>query len=262
MYAAPEPVARANAAFWAALRAMLVDEGIGDLPDTLSTDIAYDAAWQHSDLVLAQTCGYPYMRMLRGKVRLVATPCYAYEGCEGPLSGSVVVVHRDARFENLEALAGVRVAINGRDSNSGMNLLRRTIAPYARAGRFFSKVTETGGHRASLAAVADRKADTAAIDSVTFGHLRRFAPDEVSKVRVLARTPIGPGLPLITRGSASDMAVEALRRALRRFVADPATADIRDILAIRDFAILDDGDYDRILAFEREAQQLGYPEIA
>jgi ABC-type phosphate/phosphonate transport system substrate-binding protein len=262
MYAAPEPVAAANAIFWAALRTILLDEGMHDLPEGLSTDIAYDEAWRHPDLFLAQTCGYPYMHKLKGRVRLVATPCYAYDGCEGPLSGSVIIVRRDSVFHNLEALAGSRVAINGRDSNSGMNLLRRTIAPHARKGRFFSQVLETGGHRASLSAVASNLADTAAIDSVTFGHIMRFAPDEVSDVRILARTPLGPGLPLITRGSASDSLVAALRHGLRRFVADPATADIRGILAIRDFAILDDADYDSILAFERESRDLGYPEIA
>jgi ABC-type phosphate/phosphonate transport system substrate-binding protein len=262
MYAAPEPVAAANASFWAALRTILLDEGMHDLPEGLSTDVSYDEAWRHPDLFLAQTCGYPYMHKLKGRVRLVATPCYTYDGCEGPLSGSVIIVRSDSVFHDIESLAAARVAINGRDSNSGMNLLRGTIAPHAREGRFFSQVIETGGHRASLAAVASNRADTAAIDSVTFGHIGRFAPDEVSGVRILARTPLGPGLPLITRGTASDSFVAVLRHGLRRFVTDPATADIRGILAIRDFAVLNDGDYDSILAFEREARDLGYPEIA
>ncbi|OLP54744.1 phosphate ABC transporter substrate-binding protein [Rhizobium rhizosphaerae] len=262
MYAAPEPVAAANAAWWADLRARLVATGVTALPETLDTDLGYDEAWHRPDLVLAQACGYPYVNKLQGRVRLVATPCYAYEGCYGPFSGSLIVVRRDAAFGDIGALFGSRVAINGKDSNSGMNLLRLMIAPHAIKGRFFSACLETGGHRASLAAVAGNRADIAAIDTVTFGHLRRFAPEEVANVRILARTPIGPGLPLITRGSASDAFVAALRQALRQFVDDPSTADLRETLAIRDFALLDDSHYERLRDFEREAQRLGYPEIA
>lgn len=44
MYAAPKPVAAANAAFWAVLPTALADYGVADLPYALSTDIAHDEA--------------------------------------------------------------------------------------------------------------------------------------------------------------------------------------------------------------------------
>ena len=51
----------------------------------------------------------------------------------------------------LRTFAGRRVAINGRDSNSGMNLLRAAVADLAGGRPYFSRVIETGAHMASLA---------------------------------------------------------------------------------------------------------------
>lgn len=262
MYASPAPIAGANDALWRFLRDGLRQEGIAAVPDVLNADLAYNEAWLHPGLLLAQTCGYPYMHSLRGHVRLVATPCYALPGCDGPDACSFIVVRNGDPGGFLEDFRGAAAAINSRDSNSGMNLFRRAVAPFARDGRFFSAVVETGGHVASIAAVTAGVADVAAIDCVTYGSLRRFAPDLLVGVRVLARTPAGPGLPFITRASVSDGEVEAMRRVLRAALADPAMEQVRETLALRDIAILSDANYSRLLVFEEEARSMGYPELA
>ncbi|KQT63991.1 MULTISPECIES: phosphate/phosphite/phosphonate ABC transporter substrate-binding protein [unclassified Aureimonas] len=262
MYASPPPLAEATAKLWAFLRDALRADGVADVPEALDETLRYDESWRHPDLLLAQTCGYPYVRHLRAKVRLVATPVYAHPGCDGPSTSSFIAVHRDSAATSLEDLRGSRAAINEPDSNSGANLFRAAIAPLAEGGRFFGSVLETGGHRASLEAIATGKADVAAIDCVTFGNVLRFDPETLASIRVLAQTAKGPGLPLITRAGASDAEVSALRRALAAAIADPALADTRDTLALKDFAILSDADYQPLADMEATARRLGYPAIA
>lgn len=262
MYAAPPPLADATRQLWAHLRDGLRAAGIAAVPDALDETIGHAAAWLDPQLLLAQTCGYPFVRSLRGRVRLIATPVYGHPGCDGALSGSVVVGRDQLPAGSIADLRGTRAAINDPMSNSGANLLRHLVAPHARAGRFFASVVETGSHLASLAAVAEGHADLAAIDCVTYANVARFAPKRLAGTRILGETVRTPGLPLITRGGASDDEVAALREALTRFVANPALATTCDTLGLRGFELLEDAAYDHILDIEREAVALGYSRLA
>ena len=262
MYVNPPPVAEATRRLWHFLHDLLRAEGLGGVPETLDETIRYDEAWLHPDLLLAQTCGYPYVRHLRGRVRLVATPAYGLAGCDGPLKCSFIVVRRDNPATTLAAIRGSRAAINEPGSNSGVNLFRAAIAPLARGGRFFEEVVETGGHGASLDAVASGRADVAAIDCVTYGNMLHFDPDRLANIKVLAETAKSPGLPLITRAAASDAELAALRRALAAAIAAPTLASVRDTLSLTGFTVLEDDDYDLLAQMEETARHLGYPAIA
>ncbi|WP_341486558.1 PhnD/SsuA/transferrin family substrate-binding protein [Pararhizobium sp. A13] len=262
MYASPPPLAEATAALWRFLSDALKHADLKDVPGPLDEAVRYNAAWTHPGLLLAQACGFPYVKHLRGKVRLVATPVYAHPGCDGPSKCSFIIVGKDSRARSLEDLRGARAAINEPDSNSGVNLFRAAVAPLALEGRFFSCVIETGGHRNSIAAVTAGDADVAAIDCVTYGNVRRFDPQSVAGVRILAETVKGPGLPLITRGDASDEEVSLLRQVLRQAIAETSLGPVLDVLALKDFAFLSDADYEPLAEFERQAQRLGYPVIA
>lgn len=259
MYRDPPVVAEATRGLWAFLRDRLRAAGLADVPEGLDEDIAHDAAWLDPRLLLAQTCGYPFMAQLQGRVRLVATPVYRHPGCEGVLNGSFVIVRTDAAAASVAELRGQVAAINDPGSNSGMNLLRHTVAPHASGGRFFRQVVESGSHRASIAMVARGDADVAAVDCVTFGNLARFAPELVAGVRILAETAKTPGLPLITRIGASDADLALLRGALDDFAADPAAARVRDVLGLGGFAQQPESAYAVVQALEREAAALGYP---
>ena len=194
--------------------------------------------------------------------RLVATPVYDHPGCGGPFKCSFIVVGEDSGARSLEDLRGTRAAINEPFSNSGVNLFRAAIAPLARNGRFFSSVIETGGHRNSIAAITAGKADVAAIDCVTYGNVLRFDPQSLTGVRILAETVKGPGLPLVTRADASDEEVSLLSQVLQQAITEPSLAPVRDVLALKDFVLLSDADYEGLAELEREAQRLGYPLIA
>jgi ABC-type phosphate/phosphonate transport system substrate-binding protein len=262
MYVDPPAVRKATRQLWAHLRDSLRSAGLFGVPDMLDETVLHDAAWLDPDLLLAQTCGYPFVTRLRGQVRLVATPCYDYPGCDGALSGSFIVVRLDDPAKSVADLTGCRAAINDPSSNSGYNLLRATVAPHAHGRPFFSDVVETGGHSASLVAVLEGAADVAAIDCVTLGIVRRHAPERFNGLRILAETPKTPGLPLITRAAASDAEVTTLRTALDRAMTDPAMNDTFAMLGIGGFATLTLADYDSVLQIERDAIALDYPIIA
>ncbi|NTA13875.1 phosphate/phosphite/phosphonate ABC transporter substrate-binding protein [Agrobacterium tumefaciens] len=261
MYASPPPVKEATALFWAALGKRLRAGGV-DAPQTLDEKIRYDEAWLRPDLLFGQTCGYPYVRHLRGKVQLVATPVYNLPGCDGPLKCSFIIVNASSPVQSIEELRGARAAINEPGSNSGYNLFRAFVAPYAKGGRFFSSVEETGGHLASIDVVSRGEADIASIDCVTFGNTLRFDPQRVAGVRILAETVKGPGLPFITASTTPAMELVMLRRALAETIADPELAHICDTLSLRGISLLGDADYEVLAEFDRDAARHGYPVIA
>ncbi|NNF76519.1 MAG: phosphate ABC transporter substrate-binding protein, partial [Rhizobiales bacterium] len=92
-YAAQSPVAslpmydhpavrQATDRLWRGLARALGREGVR-VPDILNRQPDYATLWELPGLIFSQTCGYPYMSRLRGKVQLVATPIYNAMGCEG-----------------------------------------------------------------------------------------------------------------------------------------------------------------------------------
>lgn len=248
----------AHQALWATIAAGLARRGIA-APTELSWGLPLEDTWRSHDLLLGQTCGYPLVTRLQPDVRIVATPVYDAEGCEGAEHRSAIVVRADGPWRALADLRGARCAINSHDSNSGMNLLRAEIAEIAGGAPFFSSVLVTGAHRLSLAAVADSRADVAAIDCVTL-QLLRDAGEVGGDIRVLGWTRPSPSLPLITHASA-DGQVQALREALREAIADPALILELRALRIADFAVLPEGAYSRVAAYENEARAAGYPEL-
>ena len=261
MYVAPAVVVEAQRLLWAFLRERLRQDGIAGVPEALDEHIAPHDAWLDPRLLLAQTCGFPFVKHLRGRVRLVATPVYQAPGCQGPTMCSVIVVREEGAPPSLAACAGLAVAINERGSNSGYNLLRADVAPHAGSKPFFSSVNVTGGHLASMEAVRAGKADLAAIDCITYDLLRRHAPGRLDGLSILTQTPAGPNLPFITRLSASDEEVFALRAALKAAITTPDLADARAILGLTDVVVLEEGAYESLLGHEAAAIAAGYPDL-
>jgi ABC-type phosphate/phosphonate transport system substrate-binding protein len=251
----------ANDALWAGIAERLAAAGVRDVPQALTRIDDLHAVWTSPALVLAQTCGYPLLKTLGGQVQLVATPRYRALGCEGPFRRSAIVVRAQARAENLAELRGARCALNDRMSDSGMNLLRSSVAPLAGGKPFFSQVVVTGSHLASAEAVASGAADVAAIDGVTFAHLQRLRPTVSRALRVLTWTARTPGLPLITAGATTPELREALRHALSDVARDPQLAEARDALLLDGFTPLPINYYRLTQHHEDRAEALGYPRL-
>lgn len=220
--------------------------------------------WRRGDLLLSQTCGYPYRMLGVGDaVHLIATPVFDAAGCDGPRYCSMLAVSAGAHARGATTLAacrGLRAAYNGDDSHSGMNALRHAIAPHARGGRFFSAVTRTGSHLSALRALDAGAADLAAIDCVTLAYVRDALPARLRRVRIIGATAAAPGLPFIASRALAGEHVGALRDALDAAVA--IDAERARALRLRGFARLAPDAYAEIERFEREAVALGYPALA
>ena len=243
MYDWPE-IRWATDRFWAGLAQRLGVEL------DLSRPEDFTGPWFRDDLLFAQTCGYPFTHALKGQVKIVATPHYAADGCEGPNYCSMVFA-REAR--PLPEFFGVTAAVNTPDSMSGMLALKLVFAPYAWQGRFFGHVVWSGSHLASLAAVREGRAEVCAVDSVCVELARRHRPQDLEGLVEVARSPAVPGLPWITRAGQP----ERLRGVLRAVFADPALADARAALLLSGFSALDAAAYDRITSLEAAMERQG-----
>jgi ABC-type phosphate/phosphonate transport system substrate-binding protein len=110
-----------------------------------------------------------------------------------------------------------------------------------------------------MRAVAESRADLCAVDCVSWALIRQHEPEAAAGLRSLGWTAAAPGLPLIT---GPDGPVAALREALRAVIAAPILAPARDALLLEGFEVVEDAAYDAILAQERVARRLRYPELA
>ena len=246
--------------FWQTLGGHLRGAGIASPPSRLDREHAADAVLA-PDLLFGQTCGYPLTHALAGRVRYLATPCYAARGCSGAFYRSAFVVRDDDPARDLAATRGGVFAFNGRDSQSGWNAPRLALARVAKGAAMFSALHESGAHLLSLAAVAGGRADLCAVDGVTLALLRRHRPQALQNLRVLAWTSPAPGLPYVTRIDADDTRVRSLRAALRATLADAVFASGAEALLLTGIELLPQACYGRVLDMEHEAARLGYAQI-
>jgi ABC-type phosphate/phosphonate transport system substrate-binding protein len=258
MYALPE-MAVANAALWAAIREELAAAGLNGLPTLLSPTPLMLPEEITRETLFSQMCGYPLRRLYDGQYQLLGVPLYDLPGCgwfaEGvPGHRSVIVVSQGSAVETLAELRGSRFAVNGFDSNSGMNLPRRALAPLAGGRAFFSKVIVSGGHVRSMEMVAAGEADAASIDCVTFGFGALYRPKLVAALRVVAETPASPAIPFITAAATPPETVAVLTRILSATV-QKAFAGLRIVAVMPPRPDC----YETVLAYEAEAAALGYP---
>ncbi len=201
---------------WTEIRARLPF----DAPATLMRGGNPWDQWCAPDLILSQTCGYPFRTRLSGLVQMVAAPDNRLRGCPPGHYNSVFVVRADDPRQDIAGFADARFAYNAALSQSGW------AAPQTHAaslGFAFTHLLRTGGHRRSAEAVAEGRADIASIDALSWRLIRRFDTHAV-RLREIGRTAPTPALPFIT-GPGRDISV--IRAALARAIdaLDPAGRD-------------------------------------
>jgi ABC-type phosphate/phosphonate transport system substrate-binding protein len=238
MYDWPE-IRWANDALWSAIALRLAEAGM-EVPSHLDRSRAHDDVWRDPDLILSQTCGFPFSTQLIGKACLVGTPVYAVEGCSGPFY-STVIVARKGDGNRLSEFRGRRFAVNSEDSLSGHVALRVAMLE---AGLDPAAVewVATGSHRNSIRAVAAGEADIASIDAVCWALAKDYEGEAVAELEVVTRTPLRPGLPLLT-ALREGGEVDKIRGAIREALADPVSAAPRAALHLSGIAALADADY-------------------
>lgn len=206
----------ANDRFWQAIRS---EYGRG--PAALDRTQDPHETWNEAGLVFSQTCGLPYRSGLFRKVQLVGTPDYGVEGCAPGMYCSVLVVRENDERSTIEDFNAARLARNDHRSQSGWAAIRQHLRDRQAGFSFDMNILETGSHAASVRAVAEAKADIAAIDAVTWALLRRDTA-ETDRLRELERTSPTPGLPFIT---GLDETPEKLFGAVQRAICDLCDQD-------------------------------------
>jgi ABC-type phosphate/phosphonate transport system substrate-binding protein len=260
MYNLPE-MRPLNSAFWAALRGLLAEAGLADLPAGLRFERPPVPERIGPEVLFSQTCGYPLETVYRGQAIRLGAPCYDAEGCDGPTHCGLFVVPASSTARALTDLKDGVFLLNSRRSNSGMNLPRRRLAELAGGRPFFRQVIETHSQPGNLDRIAKGEGDVTAVDCVTYAFWSRHRPDAAAQTRVLAPTPPSPAIPFVTSSDTPPATVALLRAALGRLAREPRFATVRAGLLIKDIVAVPDARYAALLDYEREAASLGYAEL-
>lgn len=225
----------ANDRLWALIRDGLRARGASAPQELTRGPGAYWQAWQSPDLILSQTCGFPYRAHLHGQVALIGTPDYEVPSCPPGHYRSTFVARKSDPRRTLPDFNGADLAFNEDLSQSGW------AAPQNHAGSQSMALRphlRTGSHLASARAVAEGKAEIAAIDAVTWSMIAEwevFAAD----LKVVGQTDPTPGLPYVTaQGQDAQMMFEVIAQAIQ----DLSPAD-RDTLRLRGLVRIAPEDY-------------------
>ena len=256
-----EEVRGAHDVLWKSVARRLERAGVKGVPAGLDRSRGIHELWTDPELLLSQCCGADLVGRYAGALTPLATPRYRAPGCEGCDYASVVLVADDSSATELSDLRNAVCVVNGFESHSGTNALRALVAPLCRRGRFFSRVFTSGSHPASIAALAGRRADVAAIDCVTYALLERYRPAFLEGTRRLCYTERAPGIPFVTRAGSAKARVRHLRCALVESFEEPEVRAAGAELFIDGVEILPLSAYERISEFARLAAARGYPEL-
>lgn len=245
MYDWPQ-VSRAWDELWRGARALLAEAGIAAEPE-LRRSSDHTAAWLAPDLLLGQTCGWPFISRLADAVVPFARFDFDIGAARPGDYRSVFVMRRadapakevaPAEFGEAIARGALRLAVNGIDSQSGWRALSECLSRNVVLAK--DRAAVTGSHVASIRAVAGRQADFAAIDAVSW----RLAQDHepaAAALAVVARSRDTPGQPLICAPAFARHA-PAVRDALAHSLAG-LPASPRDALHLREVVAAEAGDY-------------------
>lgn len=253
MYVAPERVREATAQWLARILELLQ----ATRRDASSLQLL--ELFKAPELLLAQTCGYPLMTQLRGRVQLIGRPRYELPDSSAGEHCSVIVSRESDPRRVLSDFKNSRGVINDLHSNSGMNLFRHQLAHWQQDGRFFASVALSGAHQQSLRWVREGWADLASIDSVTFAYLARYSPAEVAGLRIVARTASAPTLPYISALNSGSEGAEWIRQAMN--TALQQLPYVSETLGLIEVLPASEDDYLVVLDYQREAEVQGYPQV-
>lgn len=232
--------------------------------DALEPRIRFDTDFdllRNPQMLLGHTCGYPLMHFLKTDCLPVCVPLFNVEGCQGKYYSSHLITPANSDINTLADCQNQTVAINGPDSNSGMNVLRHAVSRLGARAPYFSEVLVSGSHLNSVRAVAKGEASLAAIDSISFALIKDEWPELVEGVRNIGFTEKTCGLPFVVPANSaeltnSEMIIDALNTSLSNLAASE-----RNHLHLIGFEKVQQQDYQKIIELEKFARQAGYAEL-
>ena len=260
MYAFNEPLKRAWGTLLSPIEKIIreIDGGT----EALRVRICFDThaeTYLAPNLLLGHTCGYPYVTRWNKSHQLICVPEFDIPGCEGTLYSSWFVCGSADKRDTIEAFRDGVAVINGPNSNSGMNVFRYQVSPFAKNGSFFNDVIVSGSHINSMRAVAEGRAEIAAIDAVSYHYIVQAEPTLARQTRIMGQSVKTTGLPFIAHADEpipSDVLTHALNRCL-----DESPTNESELLGLTRFTGVDDANYDCVFKLETDAIVRGYPSL-
>lgn len=236
-----------NDVLWQALRHSItsIDTQI-DVPDDLNRAMSLADQWRRPDLLLSQTCGYPYITRYRDHLQLVATPVYHHTGCSQTNYSSFLISARGGSTI-LADYRGKRLAANAPDSLSGYISLQIKLFDEGVPRPFFGQCIFCSAHARALEMVADGQADICCIDAVTYSLLTSDQPALTDALQIIDHTRSFPALPLVTSKHTSASTVQSLRKALEQVVHSSQAATALNRLGIIEFRQVPHDEYQQML---------------
>lgn len=215
-----------------------------DAPQDLSHNGEDLAAAAHDGrLILGQVCGITFARANHSQPTYKPLGALISADGNGP-SGyyTSVVIARDASA-SIQALLSNRFAVNGWTSYSGWYGLRHLLISRDLSIDLPQAVI-SGAHRRSVEMVASGEADWAAIDSISWGMLKRIAPALTASVHVIDQTMATPGLPFVTSYHTPNNVASFLQQRISRYFDTLQGRSDFTPLGITGMQIIDSAAYD------------------
>lgn len=149
--------------------------------------------WSHPRKGAVFMCGLPLSRA-QPPPHLLAAPVPAGAEFAGqPRYWSEFIVHADSPHHSLEESFGGRIAFTSAESQSGFAAPLEHLRSVAGTRPLFHEVIAPQvTPQGALTAVVEGRADLAAIDAWSLRLMRRYAPELLARVRVVARTVSRP----------------------------------------------------------------------
>jgi len=214
-----------------------------------------NAVYVEDDVLIGHTCGYPYIKTWQSTHTPLCAPIFDFDGCRGKEYSSWLISHRDNPGETLQDFKNKTVAINGYNSNSGMNVLRHDVARIAGGKSFFNEVVVSGGHLASIEMISNQNAELAAIDTVTYALLAQEKLFHPGDLKIIGQSAFTSPLPFIARKETAldrQAVTTSFNRALEKM-----DYRSRSRLGLTRFETVGHEDYRKIRDMEEKSVQLG-----
>jgi ABC-type phosphate/phosphonate transport system substrate-binding protein len=217
--------------------------------------------WRNPNVLISQTCGYPFAVGLQSNAGCIGT--FAYDICDPGQAGmyrSLIVTHEDQADRSLDSFDGAALSINNADSLSGCVSFGVALHRAGVRNRQYN-VFESGAHVNSLARLRNRESDLACIDFLTWSLLADVRPEAIEGLAVIGRGPQIPCPPLITALPVVAVVpglIATLRSTLQRAIDDLRENNSETLRALRidGFVPFDQGVYEPTVALGKIACQL------
>ncbi len=171
---------------------------------------------------------------------------------------SCLIVHPDSDIFSPEDIAGKTFAFNDPNSTSGylvpmtFFLTEMGIEPK----EYFSKLTFSGSHEASILAVANKKVDVASTNLPDIQQMTREGKIPRGAVRVIWVSKLIPNDPIVVRKDLPDSLKQAIQQALLSMKARNPEAFVAGGAWIGGFVKVDDSTYQIIRDLNETAKRL------